>query len=87
MNPEYLDVIQAALDEDSSDFTEEEANSAIETTSEDDFVSKVVAHLSKLAEGGASDQIKYQRKKRSKINYEVVTFGGVRATFKLSWLS
>lgn len=84
---ELEELLKAELETDSLDFTEEEATSAIETSNGDDFVAKATAHLKGLLEKGVTGTIKYQRKKRNRINYEVVTFGDHKAVFKMAWLS
>lgn len=72
---------------DSPDFTAEEAASAIETVSEDDFVSKAAEHLKKLMLIGIAGRTKYQRKKLNGINYEVLLLGDHKIVFKMAWLS
>lgn len=79
-------IIEGFIDDDSPDFTAEEAASAIDTLNEDDFVAKVANHIKVLIRSGTKGTPQYHRKKHNKVNYEVVLFGDVKAVFKLGWL-
>jgi hypothetical protein len=84
---ELDDLLKEELNSDSPDFTAEEAESAIETTSEDDFVGKSAEHLNGLIAEGVVGRTDYQRKKFGGVNYSVLCFGGYKKVFKVAWLS
>jgi hypothetical protein len=81
-----LDDLLKEEDTDSPDFTAEEAASAIETVSEDDFVAKAADHLKGLITIGVSGRTQYQRKKFKGVNYEVLRLGDSKLVFKMAWL-
>jgi hypothetical protein len=84
---EFDELINQELDVDSPDFTAEDAKSAIETVSEDDFSVKATEHLKRMIDSGESGRTNYQRKKFAGSNYLVLCFGGSKAIFKMGWLT
>jgi hypothetical protein len=78
--------LEALIDENSPDFTAEDAASGTPTVNEDDFVAKVANHIKGLIRAGSKGTPEYHRKKHKGVNYEVVLFGGIKAIFKLEWL-
>lgn len=69
------------LEEDSTDFTEAEASSSIETTSLEDFQT----HL-KVVQGFSSGWKEAQLRRRQKILYCRLLGGGEDVVFKVDWL-
>jgi hypothetical protein len=85
MDLEDLAPLQEALEADSPDFTAEEAASAIETISNDDFMDKAITHLREQLTAGVV-QIDYQRRRFGGVNYQRVLFGESKLIFRLGWL-
>ena len=83
---ELDELLKDELNTDSPDFTSEEAASATDTTSDDDFAVKVAAHLNKLINAGEWGKTDYQRRKFGGVNYMVLRFGGSKMVFKMAWL-
>lgn len=70
------------LEEDSQDFTEEQATSAIETETADEFV-HLVSEFVKEVGGGTP---RYELKRRAGVLYSCVSVGDRRRTFRARWL-
>ena len=70
------------LDEDSSDFTEEEAKSAAETSSTDDFVMGAAAFIKQAGSG----EPHYERRVRAGIFYCRILVAGQKRVFRTDWL-
>lgn len=77
---------EALLNEDSPDFSQEEADSAINTADVDDMRDKVVDHLRKQALAGVTGRIEYQRRRWKGVDYQRVVMGTSKAVFKIAWL-
>lgn len=84
---ELDELLKEELDVDSPDFTAEEAESAIDTVSEDDFAAKAAEHLKGLIVDGGWGKTDYRRKKFGGVNYLVLRFGESKTVFKMAWLS
>lgn len=84
---ELDDLLKEELNTDSLDFTAEEAASATNTSSEDDFADKAAGYLKGLIAEGAYGRTNFERKKFGGVNYMVLRFGGSKMVFKMSWLS
>jgi hypothetical protein len=82
MDSKDLMPLQEAIEGDSPDFTAEEAASAVETSTPDDFIAKVVEFV-KGHEGNSHRAI---RKMFGGINYHVVILGESKGVFKMAWL-
>jgi hypothetical protein len=82
MDLEELSPLQEALNADSPDFTAEDALSAVETNTPDDFIAKVVEFVKN--HDGPSHQT--SRKIFNGVNYHVVISGESKAIFKMGWL-
>jgi hypothetical protein len=87
MTMELDELLKDELNQDSPDFTAEEAEAATDTTSEDDFAAKAAGYLKELIANGAFGRTDYQRKKFGGVNYSVLCFGGYKKVFKVAWLS
>lgn len=83
---ELDELLKEELDIDSPDFTAEEAESAVETTSEDDFAGKATEYLKGLIADGGWGKTNYQRKKFRGSNYLVLRFGESKKVFKMAWI-
>jgi hypothetical protein len=84
---ELEELLKSELNQDSPDFTAEEAESAIDTSSEEDFAIKLTEHLKELIENGGSGRTDYRRKKFGGVNYMVLCFSDSKIVFKMAWLS
>jgi hypothetical protein len=70
----------------SPDFTAEEAASATDTASANDFAVKVSAHLKKLIDAGGWGRTDFQRRKFGGVDYTVLRFEDSKRVFKMAWL-
>lgn len=71
------------LEEDSPDFSEQEAGAALRTESEEDFAQKAASFL---VEGAPKAQPKYTLRRKSGILYCRVSMGETSRLFQMNWL-
>ena len=80
--PMVFEDLGVKLPEDSEDFSEEEAASAIETFSSDDFTTRLVNFISST---NLPDTPHHERLVRAGINYSRTTMGPHKVVFKIGW--